>query len=173
LKDIEDYITALKQKDEVAFSEIYYQTEHAVFALIFSILKDQMLSEDVMQEVYIKMISRINQYQSGTNFRNWLLTIARNAALDCYNQRKNEYPLDPIENEDLFPQTEGGAFVKLQTEELLGLLDIDEREVVILRIVDDLKFKDIAAIIDRPLGTVLWLYNKAIKKMQKHLRGEN
>ena len=47
------------------------------------------------------------------------------------------------------------------------LLTDEEKEIVLLRIVDDMKHKDIAKIVDKPLGTVTWLYQQALDKMKK------
>ncbi|MFA7417825.1 MAG: sigma-70 family RNA polymerase sigma factor, partial [Acholeplasma sp.] len=49
---------------------------------------------------------------------------------------------------------------------ILDLLDEIEKEVVTLHIINDLKFREIAKILKKPLGTVLWIYNKAIKKLR-------
>ena len=50
---------------------------------------------------------------------------------------------------------------------LLDYLEEKEREIVILHLVDNLKFKEIVKLKQMPLGTVLWLYNKAIKKLKR------
>jgi len=171
MNNYDNYIAALKQKDEKAFEYIYNSTKASVYSIILSIIKDRSLAEDVMQETYIKMLSYINKYKIGTNFRNWLLTIARNTALDYYRKRKNEILVDISENEFLLPHKESNTVEKLQAEELLNVLTIEEREIVMLRIVDNIKHKDISIIVNKPLGTVLWIYNKAIKKMKKEKGG--
>ena len=50
---------------------------------------------------------------------------------------------------------------------MLKTLDNVSREIVVLHIINDLKFKEIAGIVNKPLGTVLWIYNKAIKELKK------
>ena len=52
-------------------------------------------------------------------------------------------------------------------------LNEKEREIVILHMIDNLKFKEIAKMKDKPLGTILWLYNKAIKKLKRKVEEEN
>ena len=56
---------------------------------------------------------------------------------------------------------------------LLDYLNEKEREIVILHMIDNLKFKEIAKMKDKPLGTILWLYNKAIKKLKRKVEEEN
>ena len=57
--------------------------------------------------------------------------------------------------------------------ELLKDLDDISREIVVLHTINDLKFKEIAKIVDKPIGTVLWIYNKAIKELQRKVGANN
>ncbi|WP_197072306.1 RNA polymerase sigma factor [Clostridium culturomicium] len=50
---------------------------------------------------------------------------------------------------------------------LLSKLNISEREIVILHLVNDLTFKDISKILNRPLGSIAWQYNSALKKLRR------
>jgi len=53
--------------------------------------------------------------------------------------------------------------------DLVKSLNEEEKQIVLLRAVAELKFKDIAKIVDKPLGTVLWLYNKSIQSLKKEV----
>jgi RNA polymerase sigma-70 factor (ECF subfamily) len=55
-------------------------------------------------------------------------------------------------------------------QEIIETLKPDEREIVILHVVGDLKHREIAAIVGKPLGTVTWIYNQAISKLKKEYR---
>ncbi len=172
MREISDYIEALKTKDEEAFEYIYQQTKHGVYALIVSILKDKELSEDIMQDTYIEMISSIHSYNPKYKFRNWLLMIARNKAIDEYRKRKRELVIDLSTEEYLLPNTPSTADDETRAKYLLSLLDDDERQIVVLHTMDEMKFKDIAFITEKPLGTVMWIYHKAIKKLKEVEVGE-
>ena len=56
--------------------------------------------------------------------------------------------------------------------DLLKSLDDTSKEIVILHVINELKFKEIAKIVNKPLGTVLWIYNKAIKTLKGELENE-
>jgi RNA polymerase sigma-70 factor (ECF subfamily) len=172
MNDYDYYIEGLKEKNEEAFEYIYHETKHSVYAMVLSIIRDRSSAEDVMQDTYIKMLSSINSYQKGKNFRNWLLTIARNQAIDYYRKHQKEILMDTSEDEYLLPSQGPDTLSKMRSEELMNILTQEEREIVLLRIVDNIKHKDIARIVNKPLGTVLWIYQKAIRKMQKYERGE-
>lgn len=166
--DYDSYVDDLILKDEEAFRIIYDDTKNAVFGIIISVVKDRNLAEDVMQDTYIKMIKSIRIYKRNGKFINWLLTIAKNQAIDYYRKRNKEVLLDYNDetNEPLLKDDNNFTF-SLETNRLLDLLNDIEREIVILKIVNDFKFREIADFVNKPLGTVLWIYNKSIKKMQK------
>ena len=171
MKSFDDYIDLMMNKDEAAFFEVYQQTKAGVYSVIASIIKDRQAIEDLMQETYIKMLKSLNQYQKGRSFTPWLLQIAKNLALDYYRKHQKEVVMDIQENEYLFTknQVNENQEIDLELNEMLRSLTIDEREVVTLKIVSEMKFKDIAESLNRPLGTVLWIYNKAIKKVKNDL----
>ncbi|MGD9908978.1 MAG: RNA polymerase sigma factor [Candidatus Izemoplasmatales bacterium] len=171
--NFDDYIDLLKVKDNEAFSLIYEQTRRGVFSIIVAIVHDKSQTEDLMQDTYIKMLKNINSYQKGRNFNAWLLQIAKNIAIDFYRKNHQVSIYDPIEQSYVFDETqdEEPKQVSYEMEEMIAPLDQSEREIVLLHIVSDLKFKEIAESVNKPLGTVLWIYNKAIKKMKQHMEG--
>ena len=157
-------IRELKQKNYQSFDTFYNLTKNQVFYAIISVVKDNDLAQDLMQDTYVKFLEKIDQYKDGANPYAYLSTIARNLAINTYNQRKREVyseeifetipsPEENNDEEDIF--------------KILDLLDPDEREVVTLHIINNLKFREISPIVKKPLGTVLWIYNKAIKKLKE------
>lgn len=157
-------IEELKLRDYKSFDTFYNLTKNQVFYAIISIVKEQAQAEDLMQEVYMKFLEKIDDYKPNSNPYAYLSTIGRNMALNYYNKNKRvivseelieSIPAEEVEevNEDIF--------------KILDLLNPDEREIVTLHVINDLKFREIAPIVNKPLGTVLWIYNKAIKKLKE------
>lgn len=169
--DYEEYLDDLINKDNKAFEVIYENTKKGVFSMIISIVNNKAATEDLMQDTYMKMIQKIHQYKRGKNFYAWLLQIAKNTALDYVRKEKRNLVYDPQENNQIFdqPTNDRNDYI---VYDYVRDLDNDERQVVLLRIVSDLKFKDIAKTLEKPVGTVLWIYNKAIKKLQNQNREE-
>lgn len=161
-------IERLKNKDEQAFEYVYQETKRGVYSMIFSVVKNHQVTEDIMQDVYMKMMTTIDQYKKQTNFKNWLLTIAKNQAIDYYRREKRIVHVD-IEDYDLsFSNPEPSPHEKNKFDLMIEMLSEDQRSVVILKIADDMKFKDIAKILEKPLGTVIWLYQEAMKTLRKY-----
>jgi len=166
------HIEALKKKDRSAFEAIYHETRHAVYAMALGVVKDRFLAEDIMQVTYMKMVENIHAYDKGKKFINWLLTIAKNEALDTLRRRRQETAVDGSANEDLFLGRDMEEEKRIEIEELMKLLSETEKTIVLLKTVADLRHKDIAEILGMPLGTVIWKYNKALKAMRREGRRE-
>ncbi len=84
---LEKAFQALKKGDETAFVEIYEATHRLVYYTIYQILKDSELAKDIMQDTYLKVHEKIDSYRFDSP-KAWIMTIARNLAINAYNRRK-------------------------------------------------------------------------------------
>ncbi len=148
------------------FDDIYYQTKDLVFYSIFLILKDYQLAEDIMQDAYLKALDKIHSYKRHAHFKSWLVTIAKNLAINEYNRRKRETFVDLSENEYLLGNTASTAENEVLISQIFKVLSDTEKEVVLLHVLGDLKHREISDLLNKPLGTVTWIYNEAIKKLK-------
>lgn len=172
-QELEDYLNALHEKDEDAFAAVYEKTKRGVYSIIVSIVRDRHITEDLMQETYLKMLTNLSSYQRGRNFSAWLFEIAKNLAFDHLRKNKHLTVADPQEQSYLFDQPKTSSpHTDYTMEELMKPLDETERQIILLRVVSEEKFKTIAQITNKPLGTVLWIYNKALAKMKKAIGKE-
>ena len=163
MRSIDDMIREFKTKKYQSFDEFYNLTKNQVFYAIISIIKDQMLAEDLLQDTYMKFLEKIDQYKPGSNVIAYLSQIGRNLAINTYNRRKKE-----VTSEEIIEMIPAEEEKKDQEDiyKILDLLNQKEREIVVLHVINDLTFREISDIVDKPLGTVLWIYQKAIKKLK-------
>ncbi len=166
-KELTTCIKHLQNGDMTYFDSIYHSTSKLVYYTVFAILKDANLSEDLMQETYLKMLEKIHTFKKSVSVKSWITTIARNLALNEYNKRKREFKVDVTEDEIIFGSTNEDPEKQLIVKEILSVLNDTERDIVIYHIVSDLKFKEISKILNIPLGTVTWKYTEALKKLRK------
>jgi RNA polymerase sigma-70 factor (ECF subfamily) len=163
--NIDDMIEEFRVCNYTHFDEFYNLTKKNVFFTIIAIVKDNYVVDDLMQDTYMKFLENINNYKS-KSINAYLSTIARNLAINYYNKEKriihNDEIIDYVQSDDKTPNYE-----YIEVLEMLKTLDDTSREIVILHTINDLKFKEIAKIVDKPLGTVLWIYNKAIKELKR------
>lgn len=172
MKLTKDVIEMLKIGNDLEFEKIYHGTKRSVYGIVFSILKDHDLTNDAMQEVYMKILVKIDQYKIGANFNSWVTQIAKNHAIDIYRKnKKNVHIDDEILDEVISDNTETPSEVSEVTM-MLDILDESEREIVVLKVLDELTHREISKIVNKPLGTVLWIYQKAMTKL-KNYYGDN
>jgi RNA polymerase sigma factor (sigma-70 family) len=154
------------------FKHLYIDHKKNVFAMALSILRDFELAEDVLQEVFIKLYQHIEHHEI-SNVKAWLIRVARNTALDLYRKKQREITGYDSQYFEHVPYLTEDPLEKMILAKYLELLDQDERQIIILKDILGMKHKDIAGILELPLGTVLWKYNRLLKKLRKSLAGRN
>ena len=159
---------ALQNGDIVAFEEIYTHLKVPMYAIILRITRDWSLSEDILQEVFLKL------YQSPPtspirNPRAYLFQMARNLAIDNVRKLPQYADLESVENIVYSPAYDFST--KMDIEDAIKTLTLQENQIVSLHINGGFKFREIAEIMDMPLGTVLWKNRKAMKHLRSILSG--
>lgn len=169
IKNLEDIIEEFRVGNYDSFDEFYHQTNKQLYVFIYDIIRNHQSSEDLLQETYMRFLNHIDKYKKNTNYFNFLVTIARNLAINEYHKQKRMV----YDEEYIYSVKEESPTDVPDLFYLLDYLNEKEREIVILHMIDNLKFKEIAKMKDKPLGTILWLYNKAIKKLKRKVEEEN
>lgn len=169
-KELNQLVKQLQSGDMSVFDPIYYETKSLVYYTILQILKDSSLAEDIMQDAYLKALEKIHSFKPTYSFKSWIVMIARNLALNEYNRRKRELSFDVNEDEYIFGHVESSSENQLIVREMLQSLSAIEQEVVVLHVIGDLKHREIAAILQKPLGTITWTYQQAITKLKENFR---
>ena len=169
--DINPYLIELQNGNIDALASIYLLTKTQVFAICLSVLKDRALAEDAMQNTFIRVREKINYYKVGTNGYAWILTIARNLSINEYNKNAKVVSTDFGESEYLTPSIDETKSQDMSIFKIAKkILNSEELEIVLLYVVSGYKHREIAKILDKPLGTILWSYNNSIKKLKKALK---
>ena len=165
--DLQKKLIALRSGDKAAFEEIYESLKTPMYTIILRVTRDKALSEDILQEVFVKL------YQSppepSVNPRAYLFQMARNLAIDGVRKQRHCENLADIENIVYLPTED--LTMKMDVEDALKTLPLLDSQIVTLRINGELKFREIAGMLNIPLGTVLWKYRESIKRLRLHLSG--
>lgn len=161
-------IKSFQKKDYQLFDVFYDTTSKQVFFTLRKYIKDSMIIEDLMQETYVKFLKHIFDIKPDGNIKSYLTTIARNLAIDHLRKSSkvefNEaYVMDVEEH---FEESHDYLY-------LMDVLSPKEKHIVRLHIVESMTFKDISLIEKEPLGTILWRYQKALKKMKEAYKREH
>ena len=156
--------------DNKAFEKVYNLTNKGVFSVCLSVLKDVHEAEDVMMATYIKVREKINYYTPNTNGYAWILTLCKNLCINEYKKRGREKVTDFADNEYLLSSSDNTSKYDIPIFSIAKrVLNDAELQIVLLYAVSGYKHKEIAEITGKPLGTVLWSYNNALKKLKNQL----
>ena len=166
-KELNRLVRQLQHGDMSVFDAIYHDTKSLVYYTILRILRDKSLAEDIMQDAYLKALEKIHSFKPTYSFQSWIVMIAKNLALNEYNRRKRELSFDPSEDEYIFGSEERSPEQQMIVAEMLESLNDVEQEIVILHVIGDMKHREIAALLNKPLGTVTWTYQQAIQKLRE------
>ena len=157
----------ISEGDMSALTVVYDCMARQMFALALSILKSYADAEDAMQETFLKVIQSINTYRKNGNARAWLLSITRNTAIDIMRKKNNSLCVE----DTAFVSKESKDFAeKIAIEDALMTLDREDREIVVLKIVSGLKFREISQLTELPVTTVQKRYQRALKKLKTQLK---
>lgn len=167
MPDFKTLIRRTLDHDESAFEALYQATKHAVYSIIYAIVKDQDATEDLMQDTYLKMVRALPSYDYSTQFTTWLLTIAKRTAIDHYRKERRIVRMDDIQASSIAAEASHRAEHQMDAERYLKVLSDEERQIVLLKIVDRQTHQAIARLLGKPAGTIAWLYHQALQKMKQ------
>lgn len=155
-------------ESNLEFKQVFDLHKKNVFAMALSILRDSSLAEDVMQETFIKLYQH-QKHEGIPNVKAWLLSVSRNMALDLYRKKKREITGFDEQYFDQPHYKSTDPLDRMILTKYLELLDSEERQIVVLKDISGMKHREIAKILEMPLGTVLWRYQMALKKLRKNI----
>lgn len=173
--------------EEFAFRELVRRYQRPVFSLIYRMVRDREIAEDLAQETFVKVLNALDRYRPEFKFSSWIFKIANNAAIDQLRRREldtlsleggpdattpdrleatslqvgspTESPLDELEAREL------GAAI----EHAIGRLRPEYRACIILRHVEGRAYDEIADILGLPLGTVKTYIHRARAELRDTL----
>jgi RNA polymerase sigma factor (sigma-70 family) len=169
-------ISLSEQSKAARFEEIALPHLGAAYNLARWLVRNDHDAEDMVQEAYLRAFKFFSGYYGGDS-RSWLLTIVRNTCYswlqknrllrlaDPLEDKLDELGLDFADPEMLLLQSADAEMVRHALQEL----PIDFREVVVMRELENLSYKEIANIIDVPIGTVMSRLARGRKRLQELL----
>ncbi len=173
-KYCDEALIRLAKGDMDALTVIYDKLGRKIFMLAFSILHDKDLAEDVMQDVFLRLVREAHTYKEKSNAIAFILTVTRNHSLNVLAKKRRELShTRPIEegeeiadpSEDLYSESFGEIFA-------LRSLDDDERQIVVMKLDAKMKHKDIALILGISEDASQKRYRRALEKLKAYYKEE-
>lgn len=174
--EVKEIIVLIKNKDEKGLSFLYDNYGNTLLGLILRIVHSQELSEEILQQVFLKIWNKIESYDElKSSFFTWMARIARNAAIDQsrLNGFKNRKITDGLSTGH--HQIEGKANINLSKIDTDRLLDkVDEKYKVVLDYIylKGYSQSQVAEELKIPLGTVKTRLRKSIEILRDSLKNE-
>ena len=169
-----ELLAAIAAGQQDALAQLYHLTRTAVYGLSLSYLKNTHDAQDITQDVFVHVWDHAPQYRPTGSPMGWLLTVCRNLCLMRLRREERRAALSE-EEWDAIPARECGldADERALLQDALASLADEERRIVLLHAVTGLKHREIAALLELPLPTVLSKYHRALKKMRSFLEGDD
>lgn len=167
----------LLRKDVGAFEELYERHSRIVYSLVLRILRQGSTAEEVVQDVFLQLWRNSGQFDVHRPFVPWLLTLARNRALDqlrlkSERQRRREDQTEELPQVPVAaPEYEAALDEKRRAERvraLVGALPPAQKKAIELAYFEGLSHSEIAASLNEPLGTVKsWIRNGLLRLKER------
>jgi RNA polymerase sigma-70 factor, ECF subfamily len=172
-----------------AFRELLTRYERPVFSLVFRMVRDRELAEDVAQEAFVKAFNAIHSYNPSYKFSSWIFKIANNMAIDrlrkkeldtvsihgspnARSQDEEEESRITLTAQDETPdQYTENRELGNQIEEAMGHLRPEYRTAVLLRHVEGHSYQEVAHIMEVPVGTVKTFIHRGRSELKELLAG--
>ena len=173
--------------DQAKFAEMAMEHMPSLYTAALRMTRNPSDAEDLVQETYLKAYRAFNSFTEGTNLKAWLYRILTNTYINAYRAKKRrpeESDIDDLENFYLYRRLgglEGASAGRSAEDEVLDHFTDDDvkaalealpeqfRMAVLLADVEGFSYKEIAEILDVPIGTVMSRLHRGRKSLQKAL----
>jgi RNA polymerase sigma-70 factor (ECF subfamily) len=173
--------------DQAKFAEVAMEHMPSLYTAALRMTRNPADAEDLVQETYLKAYRAFGGFTEGTNLKAWLYRILTNTYINSYRAKKRrpeESDIDDLENFYLYRRLGGleGAsagrsaedevldhFTESEVKEAIEALPEQFRMAVLLGDVEGFSYKEIAEILDVPIGTVMSRLHRGRRALQKRL----
>lgn len=170
---------------KAVFDSFYNKYHQDLYNFVYYMVKNKQLTEDLIQEIYIRVIKSYNNFRGESSEKTWLFSIARHVTYDYFRsqQRKRRYTNESfdwnemgnyIPSEDSYPDE-----IAIQNEsihsiyKLLDACTIDQKNVIVLRFIQGFSLEETAKVLDFTVSKVKTTQHRGMNKLRNLLEQEN
>ena len=179
-----DLVRRCRRGDRDAFDNLLTLFRGPLYSYLARTTRDAHLAEDLLQDVFLRLVDNLDRYEESGRFEAWIFRIAANRVRDWARRQGHAERVggvvagdDPDETQAVDRPVELPPDARMLQDEAvrrletcLAALDGQDREIILLRHYSDLSFREIADILDCPLGTVLARCHRALGKMREMMK---
>lgn len=165
-KEIHDMFQRIKAGEKEGIEDLYVKYKDLIINISFSIVKDRNIAEEISQNVFLKILKIDTEVFPDNNELSWIYTITKNQTIDYLRKQHTNIDIDSIyeindENNEIENIVEQDTYNKI-----IEGLEEKEREIVSLKIISGMTFREIGEILEMPTATVQWKYYKAMHTLE-------
>jgi RNA polymerase sigma-70 factor, ECF subfamily len=156
-----------------AFGPLYDHYQPMIYRFVLVKVGRREDAEDITHQVFVAAWQNLKGYEHrGHPFSSWLYQIARNQIVDHYRAKRNDISFDKVDPESFVAalNIQLDLSIKLQLEKVrdaITTLKPDYQDVIILRFIEDLPLKEVAAAMEKTEGAIKLMQHRAIKELKK------
>ncbi|MBI4133212.1 sigma-70 family RNA polymerase sigma factor [Candidatus Uhrbacteria bacterium] len=175
LEGEERLIAAAKQGDADCFGRLYDHYIPPIYRFIFMKVTNREEAEDLTHEVFLSAWQHLHRYTSrGFPFSSWLYQIARNRVIDHYRGKRQTVAVEVADTEGVVdpisPDAQIDQSLDLETVRVaMRGLTHDQQDVIILKFLEDLPHREIAATLSKSEGAVRLIQHRALTELRRRL----
>jgi RNA polymerase sigma-70 factor, ECF subfamily len=183
----QEVVSLARHGQDAAYRELVRRYERPVFSLVYRMVRDRELAEDLAQETFVKALNAIESYRPEFKFSSWIFKIANNAAIDHLRRRElDTLSLDGSPHAET-PEAIEATALQIGDRQETALEEVEARELggeietaisrlrpeyrscILLRHVEGRAYEEIAEILGLPLGTVKTYIHRARNELRLSL----
>ncbi|PLR99787.1 RNA polymerase sigma factor SigX [Bacillus sp. T33-2] len=159
------------------FDDLYRKYHHDVFQFLFYMVKNKEQAEDLVQEVYIRVLRSYDRFEGKSSEKTWLFSIAKNVAIDHFRKTKGwkqrlleTFDVSARQIKDNHPVPEELAMQNEEIRFMYRCLDqctVDQRMVIIMRYIHELTISETAEALSWTESKVKTTQHRALKTLKK------
>ena len=148
----------IRQNNISKYNDLYDGYNRLIYGIAFSILKNKEDSDDIVHIVFLKIFQMNKSKLPTNNEASWLYSLTKNETLNYLRKKKQELSLDEIyyiseEDKELNKIIDNDSYNRL-----IAKLDKQGQEIISLKILSNMSFREISLLLNIPMGTVQWKY---------------
>lgn len=152
--EINNLITQAGLGNEQAMEQLYNGIGKAVYSFIFSYLKDSHLTEDIMQETFLRLFTKPKVMNENDNGLAYIMTIARNLSINLMKRERKQIATESETIEIFSGVALGAGERKAEIKEFIATLTEEEKKVLILKEIHGLTYEEIRKVMKLSIATV-------------------
>ena len=170
-----------------AFDELLSRNQSKLFSYILFVVRDEDKANDLFQETFVKVITKLHQgrYVDSGKFGAWIMRIAHNVIMDWYREQRSRNLIEPTDENDLSNLSGNEILdsnvenryvndqIMVDVKNMMNMLPPTQREVVFMRVYQDLSFKEIAETTGVSINTSLGRMRYAILNLRRMSKEHN